>query len=328
MANLKDIAAELGVSISTVSRALNGSSEISHSVTEEVRACADRLGYNVRARRRAGTVDSNTAGIIVPEITSDYYAQLIQLAKKALTAKGYSTIIKLTEFKTSEMVQAISSMSQIQVQCLLIIMDTEEAMNTQIVNAMRRCSSNIMLITSKYYPLHEFDCIYLDEYSGIVMGIQHLKQRGYTRIGCISDKISASRITIFKQAMKLLDMPVEPQYICVGSERAENGGYLRMKELLAMKIPPDALFCAYDQMAIGALHAMHENNLHAPEDMAIIGFDNITVSKYIEGGLTTIENPCEDMISIAVSILDKRTKNRRAAQQIALRPNLIVRSTT
>ena len=89
MANLKDIAAELGVSISTVSRALNGSSEISYSVTEEVRACADRLGYNVQARRRAGTVDSNTAGIIVPEITSDYYAQLIQLAKKALTAKGY-----------------------------------------------------------------------------------------------------------------------------------------------------------------------------------------------------------------------------------------------
>ena len=95
-----------------------------------------------------------------------------------------------------------------------------------------------------------------------------------------------------------------------------------------MKTPPDALFCAYDQMAVGALHAMHENNLHAPEDMAIIGFDNITVSKYIEGGLTTIENPCEDMISIAVSILAKRTKNRRSAQQIALRPNLIVRSTT
>ena len=117
MANLKDIAAELGVSISTVSRALNGSSEISSSVTEEVRACAERLGYNMRARRGVGTVDGNTAGIIVPEITSDYYAQLIQLAKNALAAKGYTTIIKLTEFKTSEMVQAITSMSQIHVQC-------------------------------------------------------------------------------------------------------------------------------------------------------------------------------------------------------------------
>ena len=95
-----------------------------------------------------------------------------------------------------------------------------------------------------------------------------------------------------------------------------------------MKTPPDAVFCTYDQMAIGALHAMHESDLHAPKDMAIVGFDNITVSKYIEGGLTTIENPCEDMISIAVSILTKCTKTRRAAQQIALRPNLIVRSTT
>lgn len=89
-----------------------------------------------------------------------------------------------------------------------------------------------------------------------------------------------------------------------------------------MKTPPDALFCAYDQMAVDALYAMYENNLHAPEDMASIGFDNITVSKYIEGGLTTTENPCVDMISIAVSILAKRTKSRRAAQQIAPRPNL------
>lgn len=329
MTNLRDIAQELGVSTSTVSRALNGSSEISQSMTEKICGIADQMGYKQRGHRVASTVGASTAGIIVPEVTSEYYAQLIQLAKNALATKGFSTIIKLTNFKTPEMVEAISTMGKIHVQCLLIIMDTEEAMNEQILSAMRKCSSAIMMVTSKYYPMHEFDCTYLDEYSGIVMGIHHLQQRGYQRIGCISDRISASRTTIFKQAMKIAGLPVNQQLICVGSERAENGGYLRMKELLAMKTPPDAVFCAYDQMAIGALHAMRENNLCAPQDVAIIGFDNITVSKYIEGGLTTIENPCEDMISIAVSVLTKRVKNRQASQQqIALRPNLIVRRTT
>ena len=114
------------------------------------------------------------------------------------------------------------------------------------------------------------------------MGVQHLQKRGYQRIACISDRISLSRVTVFKQAMKLQGMKVDPQLICVGPERAESGGYLRTKELLSLENPPDAVFCCYDQMAI-----------------------------------------------VAVNILTKRTKNpQMSQQQIALRPNLVVRHTT
>ena len=79
-------------------------------------------------------------------------------------------------------------------------------------------------------------------------------------------------------------------------------------------------------MAIGAIHALRESGLRIPEDMAVMGFDNLTSSKYIEGGITTIY---EDMLSVAVNILTKRTKNpQMSQQQIALRPNLVVRHTT
>jgi len=129
--------------------------------------------------------------------------------------------------------------------------------------------------------------------------------------------------------MKLQGMKVDPQLICVGPERAESGGYLRTKELLSLENPPDAVFCCYDQMAIGAIHALRESGLRIPEDMAVMGFDNLTSSKYIEGGITTIANPYEDMLSVAVNILTKRTKNpQMSQQQIALRPNLVVRHTT
>ena len=81
--------------------------------------------------------------------------------------------------------------------------------------------------------------------------------------------------------------------------------------------------------AIGAIHALRESGLRIPEDMAVMGFDNLTSSKYIEGGITTIANPYEDMLSVAVHILTKRTKNpQMSQQQIALRPNLVVRHTT
>ena len=129
--------------------------------------------------------------------------------------------------------------------------------------------------------------------------------------------------------MKLQNMKADPQLICIGPERAESGGYLRMKELLSLENPPDAVFCCYDQMAIGAIHALRETGLRIPEDMAVLGFDNLTASKYIEGGISTIANPYEDMLSIAVNILAKRAKNPQISQQqIALRPNLIVRHTT
>ena len=329
MANLQDIARHLGVSVSTVSRALNGSCEISAEMREKVQTTAEEMGYSLQGRGGRATPDWNCAGIIVPEVQSEYYARIIHVAKERLAEKGYSIIIKLTDFLPEKMVESINAMSRIRVKCLLMVIDTEEVISDQIVRALQRSNLPVMLITSKYYPLLEFDCIHLDEYSGIVRGIEHLCRRGYQRIGCISDRVSVNRVTIFKQALKRLDIKLDPQLICVGSERAESGGYLRMKEMLSMRVRPDAVFCCYDLMAIGAISALRESGLRVPDDMAIMGFDDLTVSRYIEGGLTTIANPCEDMIAIAVNVLTKRAKNQNASQQqIALRPALIVRSTT
>lgn len=329
MANLKDIAAQLGVSVSTVSRALNDSDEISADMKEKVHLVAEELGYTLRGRGGRTTPEWYTAGIIVPEVTSEYYAKIVHMTKEMLSAKGYSTIIKVTDFVPNEMVEAINCMHRIRVKCLLIVMDDDEVMSERIVRTIRRSRLPVILITTKYYPMLDFDCIHLDEYSGIVMAVQHLQQRGYRRIGFIGEKMTANRMTIFKQAMKFQGLEPETNLICTGSERAEVGGYLRMKELLALPEPPDAVFCSYDTMAIGAIHALRESGLKIPQDMAVIGFDNISVSRYVEGGITTIANPYDDMISIAINVLTKREKNRQSSrQQIALRPKLVVRSTT
>lgn len=329
LANLKDIAEQLGVSVSTVSRALNDSDEISTEMKEKIRQTAEELGYSLRGRGGRTTPEWNTAGIIVPEVTSEYYAKIVHMSKEMLASMGYSSIIKVTNFQPGEMVDAINCMHRIRVKCLLIVMDDEEIMSERIVRTIRRSKLPVILITSKYYPLLDFDCIHLDEYSGIVMGVQHLQERGYRRIGFIGEKMSANRMTVFKQAMKFQGAEPDPQLISSGQERAEMGGYLRMKELLNLPNPPDAVFCSYDQMAIGAIHALEEAGLRIPEDVAVMGFDNIQVSRFVHGGITTIANPYEDMISIAINVLTKREKNRQTSrQQIALRPKLVIRKTT
>ena len=153
MANLKDIAQKLGVSVSTVSRGLNGGKEISREMTEKILKAADELGYTLQGRGGRATPDWNSAGIIVPEVASEYYARLVHKAKDFLAAKGYSLIMKLTDFKAAELLDAINTMSRIHVKCLLVVMDTEENMSDQLISAMHRSGLPIMLITSKYYPL-------------------------------------------------------------------------------------------------------------------------------------------------------------------------------
>ena len=119
------------------------------------------------------------------------------------------------------------------------------------------------------------------------------------------------------------------RYVAVGKERGELGGYLRMKELLGLEDRPDAVFAGYDQMALGAIHAIKEAGLSVPKDIAVLGFDDISASRYVEGGVSTVANPSEDMIAIAVNILLKRLQApNRARQQIALRPRLVIRKTT
>lgn len=329
MANLKDIAQKLNVSVSTVSRALNNSDEISDEMKEKIRVTASELGYALRGRGGRSTPEWNTAGIIVPEVTSDYYAKIVSMSQQLLAERGYSSIVKITSFRINDMVEAVNCMHRIHAKCVLIVMDDEEIMSDRIVKAISRIGLPVMLVTCKYYPLLDFDCIHLDEYSGIVMGVQHLQERGYKRIGFIGEKLTGNRLTIFKQALKFQEMEYDPSLSAVGTERAEAGGFARMKELLALPNPPDAVFCSYDQMAIGAIHAIREAGKRIPEDIAVIGFDNITSSAYIEGGITTVANPYEDMLSIAVNILTKREKNAQSSrQQIALRPRLIVRKTT
>lgn len=329
MANLKEIAGCLGVSVSTVSRALNDSAEISEEMKERVRTVAETMGYSLRGRGGKAAPEWNMAGIIVPEVASEYYAQIVHMAKGMLAAKGYSSIIKVTDFSADEMVSAVNCMHHIHVKCLLIVMDDEEVMSERIVEAIQHSRLPVFLITSRYYPLLEFDCIHLDEYSGIVMAIRHLQERGRRRIGFIGERMTENRLAVFRQAMKFQGLETERQLICTGSERAEAGGYLRMKELLARQQIPDAVFCSYDQMAIGAIHALREGGRRVPQDVDVVGFDDISVSRYVEGGITTLANPYDDMVSIAVDLLTKRAQSGAGArQQIALRPKLVVRATT
>lgn len=327
MATLKDIAQRLGVNTSTVSRALNDSSSISEEMRERVRQTAEEIGYSLRGRGGREVPEWCAAGLIIPEATSEYYAKLAHLAQDRLAQRGYSCMVQLTNFSAVSLISAIHAMARIRVKCLLIVMDAEETVSDKVMDAIHRSGLPTMLVTSDYLPKIDVDCIHFDENIGIRAGVEHLIQRGYRRIAYLGEKMTESRRYSFEQVMAEKGCP--EKLVAVGKERGEMGGYLRMKELLGMEERPDAVFAGYDQMAIGAIHAIREAGLSVPRDIAVMGFDDITVARFVEGGVTTIANPSEDLVSIAVNILLKRMEApNRARQQIALRPRLVIRRTT
>ncbi|HWR23341.1 MAG TPA: LacI family DNA-binding transcriptional regulator [Feifaniaceae bacterium] len=329
MATLKEIADRLNISVSTVSRALNGSNSISREMQARIRDVAEELGYTLKGRGGKYSPEWNIAGLIVAEVCSEYYAKIVHLAQERFAQRGYSTVIQITNFGHENLHSAIKIMRCIGVRCLLIVMDDEEKISQDIMDAIHKSGLPVMLVTSKYFTMIDVDCIHTNETSGILMGVQHLLSRNYRKIGFIGERMTENRHTIFKQVMEEHVPGWRPQFIAVGRERGALGGYLRMKELLGMEERPDAVFASYDLMAIGAIHAIREAGLKIPGDIAVLGFDNITESEYVEGGITTIASPSEDMIAIAINILMKRIQSSAGAlQQVALQPKLIVRETT
>jgi len=326
---LEDIANQAGVSISTASRALQNDSRISEETKDKISAIADSLGYTKHKRKREEKSNWDTVGLIVPEVLSGYYAQLVHLTNEYFGRHRLSTITKITNFQQEAMIRHIKNFAKLNVKCLLILVDDAEEVSKNILKAVSLSKLPTMFITSKYMPGLDFDSLYIDEQRGIVMALEHLVWNGYKHIGFIGEEQTIGRYRVYEQVMRKFNMPINESFVKISDKRAEEAGYLCMGEILKLDEHPDAMFVSYDQEAIGAICAIEEANLSIPEDIAIVGFDDIVVSKYIHKGITTIKNPYQEMIAIAVRVLLQRSEFPDAApQQIALKPSLIIRGTT
>ena len=329
MANLDDIAREAGVSASTVSRVLNDRASISEETRQRVLLVAERLQYRKRTYASNTLRVQKVAGVIIPDMTSDYYARMLHTINVRFQQKDFSVLCAITNFDPEQTVNAVKHISQNRVSCLLIVMDDTEVISQKLIDTVRLIGLPTMFITSKYISSLDVDCLFVDEERGNTMAVEHLLHRGYRKIGFIGENNTRNRCDFFLKVMKQYDIPVNPKFVRIAQNRGEEGGYLRMKEILSLVDLPDAIYASYDQMAIGAIHAIHESGLRVPTDIAVIGFDNIPTSQYIAGGLTTIGTPLDEIAAIVVRILLHRISQPFGQpQQVAIKPSLIIRATT
>lgn len=335
MASLKDIARFAGVTVSTVSKALNGSREINKDTTNRIIKIAGELGYKSnKFNNLLNDVPSNIIGVIAPEVISGYYSVIIEEIQRIVQGAGYLMFAAFSNFKSGSEVELLHVFKGKKVDGILIIRSSSEDTTHELESFVKDNKIPVVQIVhsalSGETAANCCDGFTIDDEFGISLAAQHLMEMGHKRIGFVGDEYSMQRLEHFKSFAKRNGLEVDNQLIKVGSERFELGGYMRMKEMLESGRRPTAVVASYDNIAIGAMHAIIEKGLRVPEDISVTGFDDIKSSSYLHKPLTTVAVPISELGKISAEALLKKVKNKdhEIIQHVILKPKLMVRETT
>jgi LacI family transcriptional regulator len=327
---LKDIAEKSGYNVSTVSRALGDSHEISEQTKKEIRDIAEQLKYtpDFSARALVGK-GSDSIGVVLPEVRSDYYGRMATYIEMELRRNKYSMIIGLSEFFSETEERIVNVLISRNVDGILL---TASSLGNRIkyLEALRKRASIPIILLDMDYDVYGFDKVLIDNSHGINQALSYFSRMNCKRIAYVGDKLSSfDRLPSFKTAItknKLLNNEALTQ---VRDERFEEAGYLGMKEILNRE-RPDAVFASYDNVAIGALKAIYERGLRVPEDIMIVGYDNIREAEYLFKPLSTINPPIKKMARAATELLLERLNQPipKRKKTIKFDTELIKRGTT
>jgi LacI family transcriptional regulator len=324
--NIKKIAQLTGVHPSTVSRALNGSQRVKPETRERIEKAANEGGYIRDSLAKSLIVGRTyTAGILVPEISSTFYSRIIDEIENEISREGYGIIIAATNFHYPSEKKALNSMLSKRVDALISCASSDE-----ILEDYRRIRGNVPLVlcdtTREGIP---FNDVYMDEKRGIQEAVFYLVGLGHRKIGFIAeDALTRHRLDNFIKVMKKCRLRLSRDHIRLEPGTGSECGYNAMMRFLEGGRLPTALICARDTIAIGVMRAAAENGLKVPDDISIVGYDDIDVSRYLLPALTTIRQSSEEIGRQAGKMLLKLINEGSKTgdkTHIVLTPQLIIR---
>ena len=314
----RKLAQLIGVSPATVSKALSGSKEISDETAELIRRAAEEHGVIRPAYHREHR--PKRVAVLVPEIVSIFYSSTATALTSYLEKRGFETSIMICGFSDERFYE------------LLDLIECEKFADGVIVlttcKMPRRRDIPIVSITSE---LHDSRCdsVGVDMETGIDDAIGHLVSLGHRHIGYIGERNTQTKQKGFCKALEKRQIDFSERDIFVSSQRFEMIGVEGAEYFLRMRNRPTAFITAYDEVAIGAMHIFTGHGLKVPEDVSIIGINDIPSSAFAQTPLTTIRTFSGEVISIASELLIERITDRCAAiQKITLGCELIIRNTT
>ncbi|WP_346320169.1 LacI family DNA-binding transcriptional regulator [Chitinophaga sp. YIM B06452] len=328
-----DIAKELNLSKSTVSRALTGHKSVKPDTRQAVLELAEKLDYqrNMLAISLI-TKKTNTIGIIVPEFHSSYFPKAIIGAQEVASKAGYSTVICQSDETYETEVANTRVMLANQVDGILVSI-TKETRNFDHLKIFQRKGIPIVFF-NRVCDEMDVPKVIVDDYDGSFRAVSHLIERGRKRIahlaGPSSLKISEKRLNGYKAALRKHNIPFDEELVISYDLNIEKVK-IYVNHLLNLESPPDAIFAVNDPTAIETIQVIKKRGLKVPDDIAIVGFSNDFVSGLIDPALTTVAQPVKEIGQAAAQLLIDQI-NRELADWKAiikvLKTELIIRKSS
>ncbi|SIQ35264.1 LacI family DNA-binding transcriptional regulator [Halanaerobium kushneri] len=333
-ATLKDIAKKAGVSITTVSRVINNKDSvipIKEDTKNKVLEIASDLNYrpNINARSLS-TKKSYNLGLIL-DYLDPYFSDIVNSIEKSSREKNYNLILSMLNNKSFE--EIINNLLyQSSIEGILIGGTKKLIKKNKIFNKLKKLNVPIVLIAHYF---NDIPSINIDDFKGGYLAAEHLVELGHQKIAIITGpdyknrKDSSQRLMGYKKALAEHSIEIKEDYIYEGNY-SYHSGYQQMKKILKQREKPTAVFAAEDQMALGALKSAYEMKIKVPEDISLIGFDNIIQSRYATPSLTTVSQPKREMGRAAINLLVDliEAEDREYKKQQVFKPRLIIREST
>jgi DNA-binding LacI/PurR family transcriptional regulator len=326
--DIRTVAQRANVSIATVSRTINHNPSVNAKMAKRVWEAIRELDYFPNTQARALVSGrSGIFGLIVSEITNPFFPELIQGFEDVAVANGYEILVSSTNYDPKRMALCIRRMLERKVEGVAVMtFGIEEPLLEQLAER------NVPLVFVDLGPDRPgISLLKVDYHHGIRQGVQHLAALGHRNISFISGPkrlhSAQSRLDAFSQSLRECGIPLDPAWLVEGDHTLE-GGIRAMEALLESRRLPTAVMCSNDMTAIGVLHKLYRAGLRAPDDLSIIGFDDIHMARVTIPPLTSIQMSRLELARAAVTALRAHAEGTAQHRDYKIDTHLVVREST
>lgn len=329
--SIHEVARRARVSIATVSRTINGVPTVTPQLSRRVWKVIKELGYYPNTQARALVSGrSRIFGLIVSEITNPFFPEIVQGFEDIAVQHNYEILTTSTVHDPKRMALSVRRMIERRVEGVAIV---TFGMEEELFDDLK--SRQVPLVFIDVGPsLPRMSNIRIDYLHGIRQAVQHLAALRHDQIAFISGplvlKTAVARQRAFVQAMEEVGLPLEPKYQIEGNHTME-GGIEALKQLLNLPKPPTAVLCSNDMTAIGVMRQAYEEGIRVPDDLSVIGFDDIRLAQFIIPPLTTVKMSQTEIARLAFHALLSEVQRKLPSidgSEYALRTSLVLRDST
>ena len=329
--DIRDVARRAKVSTATVSRTVNQVATVDAQLAKRVWKAIEELGYYPNRQARALVSGrSRVFGLIVSEITNPFFPEIVQTFETLAVEQHYEILLTSTIHDPKRMELAVRRMIEGRVDGVAIL---TFGMEEDLLEHLR--FRNLPLVFVDIGPkAPRVSNIRVDYADGIRQAVQHLAALRHERIGFIAGPLrlrsAMARKDAFQASMKEIGLPVKPDFLVEGDHRLE-GGKKALKKLAELRERPTAVLCSNDMTAIGVMREAFELNIKVPQDLSVIGFDDIRMAEFLTPPLTTVQMSQSELARLAFEALLKDVKRETPlpdGSEYVLKTHLVLRNST